>query len=51
MNANLIIEQVPELKSELSKLADYTNFVGQKLQHSFVWSVQKNLLRKTFAPP
>lgn len=31
MNANLTTEQVPELKWELSNLADKSNFVGQKL--------------------
>lgn len=31
MNANLTVEQVPELKCELCSLADKSNFVGPKL--------------------
>lgn len=40
MNANLTIEQVPELKCELSNLADKLRFVDPKQQCLLVWNLQ-----------
>lgn len=51
MNENLTIEQVPELKSRTSNLADKPNFVGQKLQHSLIWQFATKSAQQTLHLP